>query len=426
MPELKHSELDSYLSSLKASSIPRVILVWGDAFLCRQAFKSLIAVLLPKKENDLGYEPLEGEDAAMASVVERLTTLSLMLDHRVIAIKNAAFTSSPGNPGYSKDELELLEKCIVQGIPDQHTLVITASAIDRRRSLFKTLKQNGLCIDATVPDGNRQADVAEKEAALWSVAGQILKGSGKRLDPQGFKVLVEKIGFDPGTLSDNLEKLIAYSGDRSVISCNDIETLVRRSRQDAVFELTNAVAEKNSSQALFFLASLKKAGFHPLQILAALTNQMRKIAAVRYCIESSKNFGKPCWEPGLSYAQFRQVTMPRVVEQDTAMLKTAAEWDEQSGSDSESRVGKKKNALTDLLIAPNPKNTYPVYHTFLKSDNFSQQEIAKAFIAINQADLKMKSTGSDPSLILDDLVISLCAKGDHHDSKNQDRCHHIR
>lgn len=72
---------------------------------------------------------------------------------------------------------------------------------------------------------------------------------------------------------------------------------------------------------------------------------------------------------------------------------------------------KKKKPQTDLLIAPNKNNTYPVYNTFLKSDNFSLDELFSVITELNEVDLKMKSSANDPELVLDNLILRLCTQG---------------
>ena len=73
--------------------------------------------------------------------------------------------------------------------------------------------------------------------------------------------------------------------------------------QDPVFELTNAVTDRNYDAAAFYLKSLLSQGFFPLQIIAAIINQVRKVLIVKDFLESPA--GK-FWRPGLTFDQFKK------------------------------------------------------------------------------------------------------------------------
>jgi DNA polymerase-3 subunit delta len=72
--------------------------------------------------------------------------------------------------------------------------------------------------------------------------------------------------------------------------------------------------------------------------------------------------------------------------------------------------GKKKNPrpVTDLIIAKNPKNPYPVYQMLLKSERFSTDELIAVFELLSQTDLSLKSTGQNPRLLLEKLILFIC------------------
>ena len=73
--------------------------------------------------------------------------------------------------------------------------------------------------------------------------------------------MLEMTGFDLRTFSSNLDKLISYVGDRTEISIDDVETVLQRTKKDPLYELTNAVSERNAPQAIFFLDSLLSDNF---------------------------------------------------------------------------------------------------------------------------------------------------------------------
>lgn len=61
------------------------------------------------------------------------------------------------------------------------------------------------------------------------------------------------------------------------------------------------------------------------------------------------------------------------------------------------------------MLAKNPANAFPVYQMLKKSDRFSQADLLEALNAVNVADLKLKSSQLKPRLILERVVLQICA-----------------
>ncbi len=412
MTEIRHQDLEAYLTSLKAGTMPRTILIWGQEYLARNSFERILNTLLSPKEKELCYQVVDGQEASCAlTVIESLTTYNLMTDKQVVTLKNLQLTSSPGKPGISKEDLESLENAIKSDFPDGHTLILTLSAIDKRRSLFKTIKEKGLIVDCSVPEGNRKVDKNEQKAIMDQLIHENLKHAGKRIEMDAARLLMERVGFDPGTLVENLEKLIVYTGAKESISIQDVRSVVRKSKKDAVFELTNALAQKDLAGALTYLNSLLSGDLHPLQVLAAITNQVRRLTLVKSFIEQTSNTNNSVWHPKTDFNQFKTRVLPEIIKADEATRQKIQTWDRMLEKTNDGIANSKSKVSTDLMLAPNPKNPYPVFQVFLKSEFFSLKELSDAIIAINEVDYKLKSSGSDPDILLENLLIRICQSG---------------
>ena len=429
MVEIKHADLSQWLKATSFSDMPPVYLVHGDTFLCRKIFDGILNALLPKDQRSLGYDFLDGEDARVPVMVQRLSTYSMMQDRLVVAAKDVPLFSTDRQSGIVPTDLDALQNLMEKGLPQGHYLLLTTPQADRRRTLFKAFDKCGLVVDCTVAKGSRKADKTEQAALLRTLMEEVLAPVQKGIDGQAFTLLTDRVGFDPATLVDNLEKLVAFIGPRPGITVKDVQSVVERTRKDAIFEFTNAVADRNASAALFYFHSLTHEGTHPLQFLKALTNQIRKITRVKGFVESGRGRGEMIWHPGQSYQQFTRTTLPAVVKADELMLKKLADWEDElpPGDEDEAKsLGKtktsvrtkssgkkkasvkKKKPASDLTMAPNPKNPYPVYQTFLKSDHFTQKELDHILMALGDLDFRLKSATGHPHVLLENLIIQIC------------------
>ena len=179
------------------------------------------------------------------------------------------------------DQSDLLEEAIQKGFPKGNHLLITTDFIDKRRRLFNSIKKYGLIIDCSVPKGDRRDDRIAQEAVLREESEAILLKSGKRIEKDAFAAAVEMTGFDIRTFCNNVEKLVDYIGERKRITVDDVENALKRTKQDPIYELTNALGERNLQNSLFYLNSLLSDNYHPLQVLSAIANQMRRLLVAR-------------------------------------------------------------------------------------------------------------------------------------------------
>ncbi|HAO22979.1 MAG: hypothetical protein BWK80_29850 [Desulfobacteraceae bacterium IS3] len=472
MAEINYKDLESHL---KAKKFSPVYLIHGEEFLYKTAFESVLNSLLAPSDRDLNYEAVENENIFEA--IERLNTFSMMSGTKVVSLCDSrifyskqddeellqkakdAFDAkelkkagkylsgllgllklsyddlSPENRdkyfkldlggddkwldalvAFCKDNdikiiapknnAEDLQQAIEKGFPTGHYLLITTDIADKRRGLFKAISEKGIAIDCSVPKGERKADKIAQESVLQERMKSVLSESGKMLEPAAYHALYEMTGFDLRTFSSNLEKLVSYVGDRKKITLQDVESVLKRTRLDPIYELTNAVADRNAQDSLFFMTSLLSAGFFPLQILAAIANQIRRLLLIKGFAESPQ--GKKVWKAGLSYNPFQEKVMPAIQDYDKALT----DYLESNGNGD-----KKKKSATELLIAKNPKSPYPIYQVLLKSEKFGKHDLVNALEALSSADMKLKTGGGSPKLILEELILRICYKNLYHKTR---------
>ena len=309
----------------------------------------------------------------------------------------------------------MMQAAVEKGFPQGHHLILTTDVFDRRRSLYKSIQSHGIVIDCSVPKGTRQADKAAQEAVLANAAQATLKQHRKRIEREAYQALYEMTGFDLSVFVGNLQKLIDYVGDRPEITVNDVEVIVRRTKTDPIYAFTNALADRSTANALFFLDSLMSDNIHPLQILAAMTNQVRKLMVAKD-FEQGPN-GRE-WHAGITFRQFQQRIIPAIQAHDRQLQAHLDAWEQdlqgthaaESGNRAK-KQSKQPKVQGDLLLAKNPKNAYPVYQTLLKAANFSMPELTAAMDRLRHTDLVLKTTGQNAKIVIEQAVMHICGYG---------------
>ena len=413
---VKYKVLPRALDAISKNEKINVFLICGDTFLVGQAFDSLVNTLLDPGEKKFALEVVDGKTTPVGELAEQAGTFSFLCPKKVIALKNAplfAVKVSAQEISYTPKDMDILTGLIEKGLPENHVLIITTDAPDRRKKIYKTIMAHGLVVDCTVATGARKADIDEQQAVLKDISFQMLSKTGKKMDPDAFAALVDQTGFNPQIFANAIEKLAAYVGGGTLISSKDVRAVVHKDKKDPIFTLTNAVMDRDAGKALTLLSGLFANEFHPLQILKTLENQVRKLLAIK-SFTAGLNTGRAGRTPlrSLSYNSFTQMMLPAFVDQDAKNLESD-QVNQGFFLAEEGKKGKKtgsKAPVNDLLLAPNPKNAYPIFQNFLKSENFTLEELTTALTTLADLDYQIKSSGADAVTGLESFIMGLCRK----------------
>ncbi|RLC12638.1 MAG: hypothetical protein DRH43_01065 [Deltaproteobacteria bacterium] len=273
-----------------------------------------------------------------------------------------------------QDDADVLTEAIEAGFPETNHLILTTDFVDKRRKLYRTIKAKGVVIDCSVGEGGKTAGRRQQKEVLKAQMREALKTAGKTIAPGGFEVLYEKTGSGLRNFNNELEKLITFVGDQKRIELEDIEQALDMTKEDPIYEVSNAIGERATQKALFLIGRLLKANFYPLQILATIINQVRKLILARDFIRCSQGIG---WKRGLSYGAFQKIILPELQKHETELF---------------------------------PGNAHPfvIYKTLQQADNYTFEELAKAMKILLDADIRLKTTRHDARIVLDHAILEIC------------------
>lgn len=268
------------------------------------------------------------------------------------------------------DGAELLMAALETGIPAGNTLILVAEAADKRKKLFKYLEKNCVVVDLSVDIGISSAARKDQDSLLKDIIQQTLARFDKKLEPRALPVLLERVGFHPVALAMETEKLALYVGETKTITMDDLNAMVGRTREEALYELNEAFGNHDLAASLTIAQRLQENGVHPLIVLAGLRNFLRKLLLVRAIIEQPI----PAYPEGLSYAAFQKGLLPQLQE----------------------ALGPQQKALSG--------HPFAVYKSFQQAERFSMEVLNQARTALLEAEYRLKGSGLPEYLILDDFL----------------------
>ena len=189
------------------------------------------------------------------------------------------------------------------GIPRDNILVLLAEAVDKRKRLYKYIKQHGVILDLAVDPGSSAAAKRDQDKVLTELLQSTLAKYGKEIEPQTVPLFLERVGFHPVAAVMEAEKLALYVDDSKVITQEDVDAIIGRTREEALFELTEAVTSGKFEDGLLILDHLQSSGIHGLAILATLRNHLKKLLLVR----SLQEVKSPAYTKSLSFLFSKRV-----------------------------------------------------------------------------------------------------------------------
>jgi DNA polymerase-3 subunit delta len=229
-----------------------------ERFLVDRAVEILRAKVLDPRTRDFNYDAFQGKEATASKIVQAARTLPMMAKRRLVLVRDADEMKA--------DELSALIPYVSK--PSAETcLVLVGEKADARLKFFGAFKKHGVMIKLEPLYENKLPGFVRDEARV----------RGVKFEAGAAELLCDEVGNELGQLSDAVERLAVFVGDRKSISVDDIEQVVATTRQRSVFELCKAVGSGDRSTALAYLSSLMGARESGVRIVAMLARHIRQL-----------------------------------------------------------------------------------------------------------------------------------------------------
>ena len=434
-------DLKNLLSELRSEKAPRLLLVFGDDLQVEEACNAIVDELVPAERRGFNFERFDGRTAAWEEIEGSLMTPPFFPGKKLLWVENAPYFFSREQKGeagerilglwrdgkkdaaakllidllvvegWSQDqwanltsarplvdllgaeeETEAVEALVAYGRsrdydlsrrkgaedhrlgafldeppPEWSFLLITAAQVDRRMRLFKRFDDGGTVLFLGV---ERDKSGKLSRESLVEFVGRRIAQSGKAIEPQAREMILARAGEDLRELRQEIDKLLLFVGEERTIRVTDVDAVMTDHGEGWVFDLTRALGDRNAALALGELARLMAQGEPALKILGAVAAELRRLLAARYLQTTELS---RLWKRGMRYEQFQQT----VLRQGQPLL---------------------------------TRNPYADYMCFQRAELFSLAELRAHMERLFDADYRLKSSGAQPQLVLERLILAMCRR----------------
>lgn len=248
---------------------PAYLLAGSEPLLRDDALAALRRVVLAAGPADFNADRLDGEDASPGRLADALRTLPVMADRRLVWLREPA-----GGRGGWKALVEALPALVRGQAPDARSvLVVTAGPVDRRLAWVKAF--------GVEPAALIECEPPKQARDLLAFVRREAKRIGAKIESEAAETLVERVGPQLLRLRSEIEKAALLAGAGQSITRAHVGVGVADLAEEPIWDLTDAIGEGRSADAVRVLANLLAAGAAPPVVLGALASQLRKLLRAR-------------------------------------------------------------------------------------------------------------------------------------------------
>jgi len=228
---------------LKAGTIAPLYLFDGtEQHLRDKALRSLEAALLDPAVRDFNLASFSAASGRLEDALGLARQYPMISPRRVVIIQDFESIAD-------EQQLELLKSYLTTPAETSVVVFVTAG-MDNRRNIATMLRKACQVVQFRPLDDQQATQWVREYAAQADCA----------IDPGAASWLVATVGVDLTRLAGEMEKLINYTrasgGSRATITREEIDLLVRYSREHSNFELTDALIAGDRPRALRLLDRL--------------------------------------------------------------------------------------------------------------------------------------------------------------------------
>ena len=363
------------------SASDRLFLFFGsDEAKAKEAALKLSRKIAPK-DNEFGLEIVNGaaenSDHAtriLAQTTEAIQTIPFFGGEKVVWLQGATLFGDNivGKSETTLRSVEAFLDMLKAGIPSDVKVIISATEMDKRRAFYKSISKLAKVEAFDKVDISREGWEAKVIGFVQKEATRL----GMNFGYGAADRFVLTAGADTRTLSNELEKLSLFFGDRE-ITVDDISEMVTSTHAGVIFEIGEAITRKDLPRSLKLIEKQLRQGEGPIGILrAAIIPKIRgllhaKDLITRHNITAGKNF--KAFESQIN-------GLPSI---ETAHLP------------------RKKDGKI---------SAYPIFLSAQATRKFTVPELVNALEACLEADLRLVTTQLDHHLVLDQLVTRILSQ----------------
>lgn len=265
--------IDALKEDIKNKEIRNIYLFYGpEDYLKKYYLESIENLVLNEELKVLNKIVLEGK-VDIKKIIDHCETLPVFAEKKVVLVKNSGVFKSKKKSGEEskaknqKDELT----SYLENFPQSVCLIFYEEEIDKRMKAVDMVKKKGLIVEFNF----------QKPMELIKWVAKVFRSYHKSIDQNTASQLVESCEPGMNDILNEVNKLILYLGDRTQVTSQDVDKVCTKSIKSRIFDLTDAISQKNAGRALKLLDEMVILKEPLPKILFMIARQFRMILEMK-------------------------------------------------------------------------------------------------------------------------------------------------
>ena len=276
------------------------------------------------------------------------------------------------------DDTALLLEWLQGDLPKSSVLIFTVrGVVNERNRVVKAIETVGRYRSFNPVEAGQSLN----RDPLYKKVSDKFAEYGKQITPRAFSQLRDRTGGDMHTVAEAINKIVNFVGDKRQVDEQDVRNMVAQSTFDGIFDLTDAIGRRSIGQALKGLHEVLASGQEPLYVNVMIVRQFRFALQAKLIAERQ---GLRTFRSRMPLRDFTTNIFQPLAEEIRGLL---------------------PNSTTDNILKQNP---YVAYKTFQSLNAFTVEELVAALEKALDVDTQLKTSTSDATSILEQLICELC------------------
>ena len=210
---------------IKQRKFHNLYLLYGSEELLKKNYRENLKHFILENSDEMNFSKFENRGIDLSEVQSIADTLPFFSDYRLIVIQDSGLFKT------SNDFADYLEH-----MPDSTIIIFVEKEIDKRNKLYKYVNKNGIAAEIKLKDAQETLNCAARR----------LKDAGKVFTRQTMEYFLQRVDNNLYSLSNEIDKLVAYTGDRQEVTIADIDEICPAFLQNHIFQMVDAVGASDA------------------------------------------------------------------------------------------------------------------------------------------------------------------------------------
>lgn len=260
-------DIKGFERDISSQNFKNIYFLYGDEqFLLENKVNFIKKKLIDPDFKDFNFSLYKGKDSLIEDVLKSAAAYPVMSDKKLIILKNTGFLSN----AKSREFKELKDFC--ENIPDYLCMIIIERDFDKKKeSSIKFIENSGGIIRF---DFMPQTQLERHTEKLFEKYGKIIY-------PKELTAMVKRCGGSLRNIYNEFFKLINYMGSRQKVTADDIENIVLKSADVAIYDLIDHIINNRPDRAMADYKQLLEHKVEPIVIMSAVSSKLSDLLAAK-------------------------------------------------------------------------------------------------------------------------------------------------